>query len=193
MSENNLPTKPKMGRPPSQLKNLLKLNKNQITKLFELAISGQTLSAILKSLSIDRWAFETYRANHKDFDYEFRHCLSLGIDAMVDELIVIPDEYTNPIVAKLKSDNIKWLASKRKPTVYGDRLDLNVTSSVDIKAALSEARDRVKDAKLQSITDPDYIRKSIRAGVEEREGAEELTDLDSVATDLKVTLPDIFD
>jgi hypothetical protein len=51
-------------------------------------------------------------------------------------------EEPDPNRARIIIDADKWLASKLIAKVYGDKLDVNVTSTVDLSGALSEARDR---------------------------------------------------
>jgi hypothetical protein len=47
-------------------------------------------------------------------------------------------------MARVISDNIKWLLEKRKPKEYGQRVDVNVNLSADnaIVEALARGRDR---------------------------------------------------
>lgn len=40
------------------------------------------------------------------------------------------------------SDNIKWKAGKYNPQVFGERLEVNATVTIDIGNALAEARNR---------------------------------------------------
>ena len=65
-----------------------------------------------------------------------------GLDNLADDLLDIPDTCDDILKARLKSENTKWLLSKRKPQVYGERLDLHVNQTVDISTALKEARAR---------------------------------------------------
>jgi hypothetical protein len=61
----------------------------------------------------------------------------------VDELLKIADEEIDPQRARNRIDARKWVAAKYNAQVYGDRLDLNVNQTVDIGAALAEARARL--------------------------------------------------
>lgn len=62
-------------------------------------------------------------------------------ELLVEELIDISDsdDYGK---ARNQIDVRKWYASKMRPQKYGDRVDINITQTVDIGAALLEARQR---------------------------------------------------
>lgn len=73
-------------------------------------------------------------------------------DAMADALINIDNHkvhgQSDPKMAKVISDNIKWVLSKRRPKDFGDRVqvDHSVTVDVAITTALDAARRRVGPA-----------------------------------------------
>lgn len=59
-----------------------------------------------------------------------------------DEVIEIADEDENPMRAKNRIDTRRWYAAVMKPKKFGERIDLNLTQTVDIRGALEEARQR---------------------------------------------------
>jgi terminase small subunit-like protein len=65
-----------------------------------------------------------------------------GLEQLADSLLTVADEYDDVQRGRLKSENIRWILSKRKPLTYGDRLEVNLTQTVDIGAALLEAKSR---------------------------------------------------
>lgn len=79
-------------------------------------------------------------------DVTFARCLSearaAGCEALEHQIQTLADELPPP-VARVKSENLKWLLSKRDPATYSDRMQLDVHSTVDVAGALSAARDRV--------------------------------------------------
>jgi hypothetical protein len=82
-----------------------------------------------------------------ELDSSYRETLSrardTGLDTLVDELLEIArDESMQVDRARLLCDSIKWTASRRAPRRYGDRLDVNMTQTVDIAGALIDARKR---------------------------------------------------
>lgn len=70
---------------------------------------------------------------------------SANAEALVEEAIEIADNEENPQKARNQIDIRKWYASKVKPQKFGDRIDLNVNTTVDLKGALTDARSRVKE------------------------------------------------
>lgn len=75
-----------------------------------------------------------------------------GTDAMADALLN-PDNHklyghSDPKMARVQSDNIRWWLSKRRPKEFGDRIEINhhLTADKAIVQALTAARNRVADA-----------------------------------------------
>ncbi len=74
-----------------------------------------------------------------------------GVDSLVDDILEISDEEPDVQRARLKTDNIKWIASKLQPNKYGDRIDVNVTNSIDLNQAMVEAKKRMMEKMPQVI------------------------------------------
>jgi hypothetical protein len=45
--------------------------------------------------------------------------------------------------ARLRSDNIKWSASKIVPETYGDNINLNINHTLDLSSVLLAAENRI--------------------------------------------------
>jgi len=73
-------------------------------------------------------------------------------DVMVDEMLAIADK---PDIDPNRARNMiaarQWIATKHNPKVYGERIDLNVQSSISILDTRTEAMARV----LRPIRDPE--------------------------------------
>jgi hypothetical protein len=67
---------------------------------------------------------------------------AIKAETIVDEILKIADEEPDVNRARLKTDLRKWTASKFNASMYGDKLDVNINQTVDIGAALLEARSR---------------------------------------------------
>lgn len=108
-----------------------------------MALAGANMSAIIKALNTAQQTFWEYRTYcNQSFAVQLSRALAEGVDRQVDRLNDILEEYPNVNDARLMSENIKWTAGKRKPTVYGDRIDVTVTERVSIREALEEGRAR---------------------------------------------------
>lgn len=67
-----------------------------------------------------------------------------------EECVDIADTEFDAAVAAVRIKARQWYASKLKPHKFGERIDVNVHATVDIRAAIADGRRRVLDAtKLQ--------------------------------------------
>lgn len=107
-----------------------------------LASQGKTLAEIRDAIGISQQEFWEYRQENSDFAEAFARARQEGLEELADGLLTITEEEHDVQKARLRSENVRWLLSKRKPHVYGDRIDLNVNQTIDINAALFEARQR---------------------------------------------------
>lgn len=115
----------------------------QLQKAIELASKGEPFKVIIDEAMLDsEYSFWVYRQQYPHFNSSFEQARQEGLEHLADGLI--DAHKTEPDVqrARLKSDNAKWLLSKRKPTIYGDKVDIHVSQTIDIGSALSEARKR---------------------------------------------------
>lgn len=65
----------------------------------------------------------------------------------VEETIDIADTEFDAVVASNRIKARQWYASKLKPDKFGERIDVNVHATVDIRAAIADGRKRITDAK----------------------------------------------
>jgi hypothetical protein len=112
-------------------------------RVIELYSIGTGVTQVAKDIGVDPNTIQRWRLADSLFDEECSRAQELGFEVDADSLKTIPDEIEDVQKAKLKSDNIKWLLARRAAYKYGDRIDLNVTQTVDIGAALTEAKRRV--------------------------------------------------
>lgn len=120
----------------------------------ELASKGEPLRKIIDAICSTEIDFWTYRQQYPDFMNRFEQARQEGLEHIADGLITIADDYADVQRGRLKSDNAKWLLSKRKPSIYGDKVDIHVSQTIDITSALTEARAR---ALPQSIREAEVI------------------------------------
>lgn len=115
----------------------------QLQLAVELAVKGETIKRIIdEALLGSEYSFWLYRQHYPDFNNAFEQARQEGLEPTADALTTIADEYVDVQRARLKSDNLKWLLSKRKPEIYGDKVDIHVSQTIDISSALNEARSR---------------------------------------------------
>lgn len=119
------------------------LTDEQKQTAIELAAQGHPLKKIIDAILLSEFGFLRAKELDPIFRQRFEHARQEGLEHLADALINISDEYIDVNKARLKSDNYKWLLSKRKPGTYGDRIDVNVTQTVDITGALNDAKSRL--------------------------------------------------
>lgn len=118
------------------------LTQEQIETAMNMALDGKPIVSILEAICLDSRSFWEYKQQDPLFQNDFEQARLEGLEMLADQLITIVDEYQDVQKARAKSDNYKWLLSKRKPQIYGDKIDVNVNQTVDIGGALKEARQR---------------------------------------------------
>lgn len=108
---------------------------------------------------IGRW-----RIDHLSFNETFERAQAAQHDRLGDTLLTAHEDIDDPQRAKLYSDNVKWLLSKRDRR-YSDRLQLEVETRVSLADALKEAQARVIPGSYQTIPDdtPTRIDSSLSA------------------------------
>lgn len=68
----------------------------------------------------------------------------IGSDAMTDDTVFIADTVLDTQKANNQIKSRQWLASKMKPKVYGDRIDIDLNQKVDVSVAILQARARAQ-------------------------------------------------
>jgi len=111
--------------------------------ILRLAENGLTPKAISKNLGVDLDSILSHIKNTQLFAKAYAQARLEGLEALADSLTDIANDEPDVLRARVKSDNIKWLLSKRKAHVYGDKLEVNMNATLDIASALDEARNRV--------------------------------------------------
>lgn len=118
------------------------LTPEQEAKAIELAAAGFNLRKIIDEILLNEYQFYIYKEDNPDFKKRFDQARQEGLEHIADGLITIADDYQDVQRGRLKSENARWLLSKRKPSVYGDKVDIHVSQTIDISGALAEAKAR---------------------------------------------------
>lgn len=105
-------------------------------------MDGLSLERALEKTGVKKYQLARYRRDNPLFENEYMRARELRADFQADEIVHIADTEPDAQVARNRIDARKWVASKMLPQQYGDRLDLNVNQTIDIGAALAEARAR---------------------------------------------------
>ena len=73
----------------------------------------------------------------------YARAVEIKADLMADDVVHIADTDEDAARARNRMQARQWLASKLYAQRYGDRIDLNVSQTIDIGSTLAEARARL--------------------------------------------------
>lgn len=121
------------------------VHKNPINRdlLLRAAAEGYTIQKIAKMCECQINEIYALLNANPQLAVQFEKSRSLGVETLVDQMMEIADTEPDVARAKLKCDNIKWVASKRN-TKYGDRVHLDIKDHIDLAAIIASARERSK-------------------------------------------------
>lgn len=100
------------------------------------------MKVALEIRSLKKSGFYNGLDEYPDLQTIYLRAQQAAADSDVDEIKDIADNDPDSQRARNRIDARKWIASKRNPAIYGDRIDLNVNQVIDIGTALAEARKR---------------------------------------------------
>lgn len=103
----------------------------------------KSLTEILEELRINPRSFYEALEDNPDFYLKLEKARAIIYDNFADDLVNIPDIYRDVQRAKLKSDNLKWIMSRRLPDRWGDKVQVQV-ENINLNDALSEAKARLR-------------------------------------------------
>ncbi len=115
---------------------------------------GRTKTYACDESNISISVFEQYVKNSVELQELLHEAETRGYDAMADMLLIIDSEkagiysQSDPKMAKVISENIKWLLTRRRQKQYGDRMvvEHNLTADRAITDALAAGRNRLLNA-----------------------------------------------
>ena len=140
---------------------------------------GRTRTRACDEANITVATFDSYVNRHPELQELLREEEQRGYDAMAEALLQ-PDNHglyghSDPKMAKVQSDNLKWFLAKKKPKEYGEKItiDHNITADKAITDALLAGRRRaqglieapVVEADYTEITEDELIAQEIFAGI----------------------------
>lgn len=73
------------------------------------------------------------------------------VDAFADHIVHLADTTTDPSKARLQIDVRKRIASKLKPKIYGDKLEVEGNVKISLSSLFEEAQKRLKQADIDVI------------------------------------------
>ncbi|RTL04981.1 hypothetical protein EKK58_09245 [Candidatus Dependentiae bacterium] len=124
----------------------------KVFQAVELIAQGRTKTYACDEVGITVTVFDNTVKQYTELQELLVEAETRGYDTMADMLLTIDSRgiyaHSDPKMAKVISDNIKWLLERRKSKQYGQRVQVehNITADRAIINALSAGRRRVEEA-----------------------------------------------
>lgn len=114
-----------------------------VSKVIELILDGLPLREAVKKCGMTPNAFAYRLQQDKAAAIAYSRAVEIKADLLADEVVHLADGDGDPAKVRNQMNARQWLASKLYAKRYGDRIDLNVTQTIDIGSTLAEARARL--------------------------------------------------
>ena len=118
----------------------------------QVAAGGTVVAGIMDGLTLRKaciqagctlHAFHVAVSSNKELAVSYCRAREMQADVLVDEAIAaVDDPSIDPQRGRNMADIRRWAASKYNSRIYGDRVDLNVSTAISITDALTQARSR---------------------------------------------------
>lgn len=124
----------------------LTIKTTPVDRVIELILAGSSLKEAVKQCDISVSKFHDILRGDKQSALAYARAVEIRADILADEALTIADTENDAAKARNQIQVRQWLASKLYAKRYGDRVDLNVTQTIDIGGTLAEARARLLPA-----------------------------------------------
>jgi len=117
----------------------------QFDEVLKEIAGGKTIPQACDSVGVGVEAFQGYvRRGGNETNLRYARAFEQRADVWADETVAIADDpLKDPNRARNQIQARQWVASKHASKKYGDRIDLNVSQSLDITSILADARQRL--------------------------------------------------
>src|SRR6185436_6794621 len=110
-------------------------------------------SKALEANDLKRAMFAGALQNDRELSARYARAREFSADFLVDAALDAAVNEPDVLRARVIAENNRWAAGKFNSKRYGDRIDLNVSQTLDISGTLLEARQRM----LRSVSDQQQI------------------------------------
>jgi hypothetical protein len=113
--------------------------------LLQAVADGRPIGASILEHGFTPDMIRAYRRDNPAARADWEDARMQSADALADQIVdTIGNNEIDPQSARVRVDALKWLAAKRNPRVYSDRVDHNVTvRTVDLTRVIADARARI--------------------------------------------------
>lgn len=155
-----------------------------------------SLTAIFEGDSKEMRSFYTYLETNPGADLEYLRAQQARSELHADDIIYIADNEPDPYRARIMVEARKWYASKMKPNKFGDRIDMNITQTVDINAAIEAAKARTlhlydTQTKQLDVEDADIVEQTANNATDYKSVSKRYEPIGPPPMDPELTSPEI--
>jgi len=134
-----------------------------VLNVIDLISQGYTKTSACDENNIHMTTFDNYIKNNLTLQELLIEAEQRCYDAMADALLN-PDNHdiyghSDPKMAKVQSDNMKWFLDKKDRKRYGERVtvDHNLTADKAIVAALTAGRQRAHHLEFRDVEEAEFV------------------------------------
>lgn len=103
---------------------------------------GETLKSFLLDVGMDDLRFYEIVETTPELESAYARAKRVRAELLAQEIVTIVDTEQDAQRARNRMQARQWYAGKILPREYGDRMEVNVTQTIDIGTALQDARAR---------------------------------------------------
>lgn len=129
--------------------SLQTVGKATIQEVIDHVLDGAPLREAISRCGLTPHKFAQALQGDRNLANAYARAVEIKADLMADEVVHLADGDGDPAKVRNQMQARQWLASKLYSKKYGDRIDLNVTQTLDIGATLAEARARLLPVRYQ--------------------------------------------
>lgn len=118
-------------------------NKAALTSVIDALLAGNPLREAVKVADMTPSQFHKLLSSDREAAVAYAQALQMRADLLVDDAIALADGDGDPAKVRNQVEIRKWLATKQHSQRYGERVELNVSQTIDIGSTLAEARARM--------------------------------------------------
>lgn len=118
--------------------------RDEVREAIERIENGESMRKAVAAVGMTWSTFSRELQCDKTAALQYARAQEIRADLIADEVIEIADTDADAQRARNRIDARKWSSGKLAPKKYGDRIDLNVTTSIDVGATIAEARARLR-------------------------------------------------
>jgi hypothetical protein len=105
--------------------------------------TGETVVTSCQKAGVSVAAFYAAKRRSPELQSAFEAAQEIQLDVMADDIFNIHVRVRDPLMARVVSENRRWLLGKRNPLKFGEKMPIDDARNADLTAILREAVARI--------------------------------------------------